>query len=120
LYEFQNGSWAKISGINGKHITIGADGEKWYVNSSGEVFRMLPGAKEWHPVGGRLKSIHCTSGKGNYVAGVGFGDGERQLYRWNGTGWDALSNSTGSHIAITYGYMWHVEGNGSVFQASIA
>jgi hypothetical protein len=124
LYEFQNSKWNKLDGKSGpgKHITIGADGEKWYVNSSGAVFRMLPSAKEWSPMGkpgDKLKSIHCTSSKGNYVVGVGDGVGNQQLYRWNGRGWDALYQSSGTHIAITYGYMWHVEASGDVFQASI-
>jgi hypothetical protein len=97
LFEFQNGS-QRLPGAAGTHITIGASGEKWVVNSDHEIFRMLPGKGQWEPINGGLKSIHCTDG--NNVAGA---DAEDQLFRWDGSGWAGLPGS-GTH---TY---WHYLG----------
>jgi hypothetical protein len=99
----------------GTHITIGAYGEKWVVNSSGAIYRMLPGQNQWKQIPGSLKSIHCTSSEGNLVAGV---NAEGNLYRWNGAGWTKLSGS-GTHIGITWGNMWLVNSKDEIYQAFI-
>jgi len=95
----------------GTHITIGANGEKWVVNSLQQIYRMLPGNDQWEGISGGLKSIHCTDG--NNVAGSNALD---QLYRWNGSGWTGLSGS-GTHIGITWGNMWVVNTQDAIYQS---
>jgi hypothetical protein len=112
LHEFQNGSWRRLPGA-GTHITIGANGEKWHVNSNQAIYRMLPGQDQWQQVSGSLKSIHCTDGKN--VAGA---DAEGRLYRWNGAGWTQLSGS-GTHIGITWGSMWVVDTNDAIYRTFV-
>jgi hypothetical protein len=112
LYEFQNGKWRRLDGI-GTHITIGANGEKWHVNSSQEIYRMLPGQGHWQHIAGSLTSIHCTDV--NNVVGVNTAG---NLYRWNGSGWTQLPGN-GTHIGITWGNMWHVNSEDRIWQAFI-
>jgi len=112
LYEFQNGSWRQLPG-EGTHITIGANGEKWHVNSRGLIFRMLPGQGQWQHIPGGLKTIQCTDG--NNVAGVHAGG---DLFRWNGSSWTQLPGG-GTHIGITWGNMWHVNSSNAIYQAFI-
>jgi len=112
LYEFKNGSWHRLPGA-GTHITICANGEKWVVNSSQAIYRMLPGKDQWQQVLGSLKSIHCTDG--HNVAGA---NARSDLFRWNGLGWTKLSGS-GTHIGITWGDMWVVNTHDSIYQTFI-
>lgn len=109
LYEYKDGGWHQLPG-SGTHITIGANGEKWVVNSSHAIYRMLPGQDNWLPISGGLKSIHCTDG--NNVAGSNALD---QLYRWNGSGWTGLPGS-GTHIGITWGDQWVVNSADVIYQ----
>jgi hypothetical protein len=76
---------------------------------------MLPGQDSWQPVPGNLKSIHCTSGDGNYVAGA---NAAGNLYRWDGAGWTQLPGS-GTYIGITWGTMWQVNSGEEIYQAFI-
>ena len=76
---------------------------------------MLPGQDQWYPIPGNLKSIHCTSSNGNYVAGV---NAEGKMYRWNGSGWTQLPGS-GTHIGITWGSMWQVNRSYEIYKAWI-
>jgi hypothetical protein len=64
---------------------------------------------------GKLKSIHCTDG--NNVAGV---DAAGKLYRWNPSisNWNQLGG-LGTHIGITWGNMWHVNGADDIYQVFI-
>jgi len=113
LYEFKDGNWHQLPGA-GTHITIGANGEKWVVNSDQSIYRMLPGQDKWEQIPGRLKSIHCTDR--NNVAGA---NAAGNLFRWNGSGWTQLSGS-GTHIGITWGNMWHVNASDAIYLSEVS
>ncbi len=114
LYEYQNGSWHRLPGA-GTHITIGANGEKWHVNSKQDIYRMFPGEDQWKRMPGSLKSIHCTDS--NNVAGISTEDGAN-MYRWNGSDWTQLWGN-GTHIGITWGNMWQVNASDAIYQEFI-
>lgn len=112
-FEIHHDTWTKLSGV-GTHITIGANNEKWHVNSAGSIYRMLPGQSQWQQIPGnlKLKSIHCTDS--NNIAGV---DTAGKLHRWNASAsnWTQLSG-LGTHIGITWGNMWHVNEGDAIYQ----
>jgi len=110
FFEFLNGTWNELPGT-GTHITIGADGEKWHVNSAGHIYRMLPGQNTWQRIAGSLKYIHCTDGSN--VAGV---NASGNMYRWNGSGWEQL-NGSGTYIGSTWGNLWQVNTSDDIYQA---
>jgi len=112
LFEYKNKEWIKLEGT-GTHITIGANGEKWHVNSSGDIYRMKPGENEWGRLKGSmsLKYIHCTDS--DNVAGV---DADGKMYRWKGLGWEQL-NGSGTYVGITWGNLWQVNAGDDIYQA---
>lgn len=93
-------AWQQVGG-RFQHVSVGADGTVWSVNSAGQVYRLSGGS--WEQMPGSLKQV--AVGRASHVWGVNAWD---EIYRWNGWGWDRIGGSLKQIAVASDGTVWGV------------
>ncbi len=105
---FADGNWTMVPGAL-KHVSVGADGTVWGVNSADQIFRTTGGG--WEHIPGALKQV--SVGSASQVWGVNSAD---QIYRWTGGGWEHVPGGLKHASVGADGTMWGVNSADQIFR----
>jgi len=109
------GSGWQFANGGGVRIAVGPDGQPWIVNDTGAIWHLAPGG--WVNVPGGARDIGVGADGSVWILGLNWTFSGYQLYRYNGTGWDALPGSGGVAISVgPDGMPWIVQDGGTILE----
>ncbi len=103
-----DGNWTIVPGAL-KHVSVGADGTVWGVNSADQIYRRS--GDGWEQIPGALKQV--SVGATSQVWGVNSAD---QIFRWTGSGWEHIPGGL-KHVSVgADGTVWGVNSADMIYR----
>ncbi len=112
IYRFVNGSWQEVGGRL-VHVSVGADGSMWGVNSANNVYRRAAGSGSWELMPDSLTLVQVDAQ--SFDQAVAVDSGER-IYRFVNGAWQEVGGRL-VHVSVgADGSMWGVNSANNVYR----